>query len=168
MRFTTTPPSSLLWISRRMVSVSCSPWATCSVRFVYSIQARHLAWNHIGLGPVWTATNFYLHALGYWISRGANGEKNDFRNGKNPKNLQYIETKRGTKLLTSGWWVSSQLFVSASKVWVELVLTYSERVTSSWLSPTGFETPVTYFYFMFFVVLLIHRQMRDDEQYAHK
>ncbi|PBK75697.1 ERG4/ERG24 ergosterol biosynthesis protein [Armillaria solidipes] len=31
-------------------------------------------------------------------------------------------------------------------------------------SPTGFDTPITYFYIVsYFLVLLIHRQLRDDE-----
>jgi delta14-sterol reductase len=38
----------------------------------------------------------------------------------------------------------------------------------TWSLPTGFETPITYFYFVFFVVLLVHRQARDDEHCAHK
>ena len=83
-----------------MLSVGDLLW----VPFVYSLQARYLVWNPVELGPVWTATIFTLHGIGYWIFRAANGEKNDFRNGRNPKNLGYIETKRGTKLLTSGWW----------------------------------------------------------------
>ena len=33
----------------------------------------------------------------------------------------------------------------------------------AWSLPTGFETPVTYFYVSYFLVLLIHRQARDDE-----
>ena len=32
----------------------------------------------------------------------------------------------------------------------------------AWCLPTGFSTPVTYFYLGYFVVLLLHRQMRDD------
>ena len=33
----------------------------------------------------------------------------------------------------------------------------------AWCLPTGFDTPVTYFYFVYFAVLLVHRQRRDDE-----
>ena len=32
----------------------------------------------------------------------------------------------------------------------------------AWCLPTGFQTPVTYFYVVYFAVLLIHRQRRDD------
>lgn len=33
----------------------------------------------------------------------------------------------------------------------------------AWSLPTGFDTPITYFYVVYFAVLLIHRQRRDDE-----
>lgn len=38
----------------------------------------------------------------------------------------------------------------------------------AWSLPTGFETPVTYFYVVYFAILLIHRQRRDDENCAKK
>jgi len=38
----------------------------------------------------------------------------------------------------------------------------------AWCLPTGFNTPITYFYLAFFVVLLLHRQMRDDEACREK
>jgi len=38
----------------------------------------------------------------------------------------------------------------------------------AWSLPTGFNTPITYFYFVYFAVLLIHRQRRDDEACAIK
>jgi Delta14-sterol reductase len=38
----------------------------------------------------------------------------------------------------------------------------------AWSLPTGFDTPLTYFYVVYFAVLLIHRQRRDDERCQHK
>ncbi len=38
----------------------------------------------------------------------------------------------------------------------------------AWCLPTGFDTPVTYFYVIYFAVLLIHRQRRDDEKCEKK
>ena len=55
------------------------------VPFVYSLQARYLVFNQIELGPVWTAIIVVMNCAGYWIFRSSNNEKNDFRNGKNPK-----------------------------------------------------------------------------------
>ena len=33
----------------------------------------------------------------------------------------------------------------------------------SWSLATGYNTPITYFYPIYFFVLLVHRQLRDDE-----
>ena len=38
----------------------------------------------------------------------------------------------------------------------------------AWSLPTGFDTPITYFYVIYFAVLLIHRQRRDDDHCAKK
>ncbi len=55
------------------------------VPFTYSLQARYLVFNQVELGALFTVGIFAVNALGYYIFRNANGEKNDFRNGKNPK-----------------------------------------------------------------------------------
>jgi delta14-sterol reductase len=38
----------------------------------------------------------------------------------------------------------------------------------AWSLPTGFSTPITYFYVTYFAVLLVHRQRRDDENCEKK
>ncbi|KAF9654072.1 ERG4/ERG24 ergosterol biosynthesis protein [Thelephora ganbajun] len=123
------------------------------VPFTYSLQARYLAYEHVELGGVGTAVVVLVTFTGYWIFRSANGEKNDFRNGRNPKNLTYMNTKRGTKLLTSGWWGRSR-HPNYFGDWL---------MALSWSLATGFNTPITYFYPVYFFVLLVHRQLRDDE-----
>jgi len=55
------------------------------VPFTYTLQARYLAFHPVELGPVKTAAILVLNCIGYYIFRDSNGEKNDFRNGKNPK-----------------------------------------------------------------------------------
>jgi protein-S-isoprenylcysteine O-methyltransferase Ste14 len=132
-----------------MLSIGDLVW----VPFVYTLQSRYLAWNPVELGGAKTLAIFVLHGLGYYIFRGANAEKNDFRNGKNPKGLTWMQTKRGTKLLTSGWWGASR----HPNYMGDLIMGLA------WCLPTGFNTPITYFYIAFFTVLLVHRQRRDDE-----
>ena len=100
------------------------------VPFTYGLQARYLVFNPIDLGLWKTVAIFAVNATGYWIFRTSNSEKNDFRNGKNPKrgcvlpllmivtlndwvfnmiiDLQFIVTASGSKLLTSGWWGTSR------------------------------------------------------------
>jgi delta14-sterol reductase len=38
----------------------------------------------------------------------------------------------------------------------------------AWCLPTQFDTPIPYFYIVYFVVLLVHRQRRDDENCRKK
>jgi len=55
------------------------------VPFVYSLQARYLAFRPKDLGYGWSAAILAVNFLGYYIFRTANNEKNEFRNGRNPK-----------------------------------------------------------------------------------
>jgi hypothetical protein len=59
------------------------------VPFTYSLQARYLAFEHVELGEVWTGVVVLVALTGYLIFRSANGEKNDFRNGRNPKSRSF-------------------------------------------------------------------------------
>ena len=72
-----------------MLAVGDLAW----VPFVYSLQARYLVFNQIELGPAKTAAIVAVNLVGYYIFRSSNGEKNDFRNGRNPKS-QYTGTRR--------------------------------------------------------------------------
>lgn len=38
----------------------------------------------------------------------------------------------------------------------------------AWCLPCGFQSPLPYFYVIYFAILLVHRQTRDDEACAHK
>ncbi|EKM49204.1 uncharacterized protein PHACADRAFT_131882 [Phanerochaete carnosa HHB-10118-sp] len=69
-----------------------------------------------------------------------------------------MDTKRGTKLLISGWWGMCR----HPNYFGDLLMALA------WSLPTGFETPVTYFYVSYFLVLLMHRQYRDDENCEKK
>ncbi|KAJ6576588.1 ergosterol biosynthesis ERG4/ERG24 [Mycena vulgaris] len=137
-----------------MLSVGDLAW----VPFVYSLQARYLVFTPVVLGPTVSAVVVLFNFTGYYIFRTANGEKNDFRNGKNPKNLQFFTTESGSKLLTSGWWGASRHPNYFGDILMAL----------AWSCPTGFNTPITYFYVTYFAVLLIHRQRRDDEMCEKK
>lgn len=64
-----------------MLSVGDLAW----VPFVYSLQARYLVFRPVELNVASAIAVVTVNALGYWIFRDANGEKNDFRNGNNPK-----------------------------------------------------------------------------------
>ncbi|CUM68187.1 uncharacterized protein PRCAT00005906001 [Priceomyces carsonii] len=128
------------------------PWS-------YSLQARYLALpeNRLILGKVNLALIVLINAIGYYIFHSSNKQKADFRLGK-LNNLKNIETKTGSKLLCDGWWSLSQ-HMNYFGDWL---------IGWSWCLPTGFQTPLTYFYVVYFGVLLVHRQMRDDQKCREK
>lgn len=128
------------------------PWS-------YSLQARYLALaqNHYELG--WTKCGLIVgvSALGYYIFHSANQQKSDFKQGK-LDHLKSIETPTGSKLLADGWWSKSQ-HINYFGDWL---------IGWSWCLPTGTMTLLTYFYVIYFGVLLVHRQTRDEAKCRSK
>ncbi|KAK3190936.1 erg24, C-14 sterol reductase [Lecanicillium sp. MT-2017a] len=166
------------------------------VPFVYSQQTRYLAVHPLSLGPAGLAGMLSLIGLGFYIFRSANLQKNAFRTNPNdPKvaHLKYIQTKTGSKLLTSGWWgvarhinylgdwiqswpyslptglAGYQIMAAGSLVDGSeggYVLADGRQVIQG--SAKGWAIPITYFYVVYFAVLLIHRDRRDDEKCHRK
>lgn len=64
------------------------------VPFSYTVQARYLVFSPVELGPIRTVVIILVNLLGYYIFRDANGEKNNFRNGKNPKSERVLYLPR--------------------------------------------------------------------------
>ena len=129
--------------------------------FTYSLQARYLAMYPVDLGVLGVLGVLAVQAAGYIIFRGANGQKNKFRTDPNdPRvaHLKFIETRSGSKLLISGWWGVAR-HINYLGDWI---------MAWAWCLPTGFRTPVTYFYVVYFAVLLIHRDRRDEDKCVTK
>ncbi|KAG0149133.1 hypothetical protein CROQUDRAFT_59670 [Cronartium quercuum f. sp. fusiforme G11] len=138
-----------------MLSVGDLTW----VPFTYSLQLVYLSFHPIDLTTSQLGGILLVQLIGYYIFRTSNEEKNNFRvKQSNPKKLTFIETKRGTKLLTSGWWGRSR-HPNYLGDWI---------MAWAWCLPTGFQTPITYFYVIYFAILLIHRQLRDEEACEQK
>lgn len=77
------------------------------VPFIYSTQCRYLSIYPVQLGMVGLTALTGVFAIGVYIFRAANTQKTVFRKSPNDPSvasLTYIQTKHGTKLLTSGWW----------------------------------------------------------------
>jgi protein-S-isoprenylcysteine O-methyltransferase Ste14 len=127
------------------------------VPFTYSLQARYLAEHRVML-PGWgVATIVLLQFIGLYIFRSANSQKDMFRtNPSDPRvsHLQYLKTERGTMLITSGWWGVSR-HVNYFGDWL---------MGLAWCLPTGFNAILPYFYAVYFGILLIHRERRDEHK----
>lgn len=166
------------------------------VPFVYSQQTRYLSMHPLSLGPIGLAAMVSLIGLGFFIFRSANNEKNAFRtNPSDPSvaHLKYIQTKTGSRLLTTGWWgvarhinylgdwiqswpyclptglAGYQIMAAGSLVEDSVgafVLNDGRQVIQG--SAKGWAIPITYFYVVYFAVLLIHRDRRDDEKCHRK
>jgi len=125
------------------------------VPFTYSLQARYLVDHDPGLGLPTLAMVVLTNFIGYAIFRGANGQKDAFRrdpDGPSVRRLTYLKTKRGTRLLTSGWWGMARK-INYTGDWI---------MGLSWCMVCGFGSIVPYYYAIYFAILLVHRSIRDD------
>merc|ERR1712157_357959 len=79
-----------------------------------------------------------VHTIGYSIFRGANSQKDAFRRDPSDpkvKHLSYLQTKRGTRLLTSGYWGTARK-INYTGDWL---------MGLSWCMVCGFDGIVPYF-----------------------
>lgn len=74
------------------------------------------------------------------------------------KNPTFIQTKHGNKLLTSGWWAYARK-INYTADWIQ---------SCTWGLSAGLHTPITLFYPLFFLGVLIHRCGRDFDKCARK
>ena len=124
--------------------------------FTYTLQAQYLV-NHTHELPAWgIAAIVVLNLAGYAIFRGANIQKHYFRRNPNRpvwgRPAEYIKTAKGSLLLTSGWWGFSRHMNYFGDLMIAL----------SWCLPAAFGSPLPYFHIVYFTILLLHRERRDD------
>lgn len=157
--------------------------------FIYSMQGRYLAVYPFQLGITGILSVLAVQAVGYYIFRSANNEKNVFRTDPNdPRvaHLQCITTSTGSKLITSGWWGTARhvnycgdWFMSWSYCLPTgfagyIINRYQNPVTGNVTTEvvqgdaTGWGMIFTYFYIVYFGVLLVHRELRDEEKCRRK
>lgn len=132
------------------------------VPFTFSLQSVYLALHPVDL-PLWAAAGILvLNMAGYVIFRSSNLQKHRFRS--NPERLiwgkkpDFIQTQRGTKLLTSGWWGVAR----HSNYLGDLMM------GMAWCLTCGSSRVLCFFYFIYFIILLLHRERRDNEHCARK
>ncbi|TDZ29511.1 Delta(14)-sterol reductase [Colletotrichum spinosum] len=157
------------------------------VPFLYSTQTRYLSVYPVHLGWGGVAAVFVVFATGLYIFRAANTQKSVFRtqpDHPSVKDMPFIQTKRGTRLLTGGWWGKSR-HINYFGDWLQAspfslptaiagytILPAGSAVSSAISMLDGREVVqgaargwgmiFTYFYVLYFAILLIHREGRDD------
>jgi len=125
------------------------------VPFTYGLQARYLAHTNVELTAVQAAVILLVTLCGFVIFRGANGQKNTFRSNPTDPSVAHLKTmptERGTKLMISGWWGMSR-HVNYLGDWI---------MSIGWCLPSGFGHIVPWFYCIYFAILLVHRERRDE------
>uniref|UniRef100_A0A8B9YT32 Delta(14)-sterol reductase TM7SF2 n=1 Tax=Bos mutus grunniens TaxID=30521 RepID=A0A8B9YT32_BOSMU len=131
------------------------------VPFTYSLQAQFLLYHPQPLG--WKAPDHLLMlspAVGYYIFRGANSQKNTFR--KNPSDprvadLETISTATGRRLLVSGWWGMVRHPNYLGDLIMALKTPSPQGCSTCCPTSTSSTSP-----------LLVHREDRDERQCRQK
>lgn len=166
------------------------------VPFLYSTQCRYLAVHPVQLSYASVIGLCAVFAIGLYIFRASNAQRLRFRTEPDHPSvvdLSYIHTKRGTKLLTGGWWGMSR-HMNYLGDWMQgwpfsvptalagyLILPVSavspldpdaiQTLDGRWVvqgAAKGWGMIFTYCYVVWFATLLIHRERRDDAACSEK
>ncbi|KAK2053439.1 ergosterol biosynthesis ERG4/ERG24 family protein [Colletotrichum caudatum] len=169
------------------------------VPFLYSTQARYLSVHPVRLGPAGVAAVLAVFAAGLYVFRAANNQKKVFRtrpDHPSVRDLPFIQTGRGTRLLTGGWWGRSR-HINYFGDWLQaspfslptgvagyrilaaagaggggaavsgaVAMLDGREVVQG--AARGWGMVFTYFYVVYFAILLIHREGRDDVACSEK
>jgi protein-S-isoprenylcysteine O-methyltransferase Ste14 len=132
------------------------------VPFTYTLQAYYLL-SHTHDLPVWAGIGIVaLNTAGFLIFRLSNFQKHRFRHNPDApvwgKAAEVIETRRGTRLLVSGWWGLARHINYLGDLIMGL----------AWCLPCLFGSIVPYFYIIYFTILLVHRERRDNRRCGEK
>eukprot|EP00927_Polykrikos_kofoidii_P021972 TRINITY_DN20650_c0_g1_i1.p1 TRINITY_DN20650_c0_g1~~TRINITY_DN20650_c0_g1_i1.p1 ORF type:complete len:464 (+),score=54.35 TRINITY_DN20650_c0_g1_i1:112-1503(+) len=141
------------------------------VPFTYGLQARYLVDHDPGLSP-WMLSAIACGGLGgYAIFRASNSQKDQFRRDPSHASVKDLEVMKATNLMTgrvsqllvSGWWGLARK-INYTGDWL---------MAWAWSMTTGCPavsngSVMTYFYPIYFAVLLIHRASRDDHFCSQK
>ncbi|XP_013884591.1 lamin-B receptor [Austrofundulus limnaeus] len=131
------------------------------VPFTYTLQAYYLVGHPNPLSPPLLTAIILLKLVGFYIFRKSNSEKNAFRrNPSDPKlsHLKTIPTATGKSLLVSGWWG----VVRHPNYLGDLVMALA------WSLPCGFSHLLPWYYMIYFIILLVHRDSRDMSECRRK
>ncbi|KAG5494788.1 hypothetical protein JIQ42_02403 [Leishmania sp. Namibia] len=131
------------------------------VPFTYTLQTNYLAHHPAQLSPLHLGLCASLSVAGFLIFRGANTEKNRFRsNPQDPRvqHLRVMKTSKGKSLIISGYWGICR-HPNYVGDWL---------MALGWAAFSGTAELLPYFHPVYFGFLLLHRQLRDEQQMLEK
>ncbi|MCH9680603.1 MAG: hypothetical protein K0V04_04145 [Deltaproteobacteria bacterium] len=130
--------------------------------FNFTLQQQYILEADPQLSTLGGIAVLLLNVGGYYMFRSTNLQKLRFRRdpsqpiwGKVPES---IDTKRGTKLLVSGWWGLARKMNYLGDI----------LMACAWCLACGFGSVVPYFYVLYFVPLLLDRERRDYAMCSQK
>ncbi|XP_026802772.3 delta(14)-sterol reductase LBR isoform X1 [Pangasianodon hypophthalmus] len=131
------------------------------VPFTFTCQSYYLASHPSDLPVFWIVAIILMNAIGYYIFRKANSQKFAFR--RNPfdptlSHLKTIPTATGKSLIASGLWG----FVRHPNYLGDILMALA------WSLTCGFNHVIPYFYLIYLIILLVHREARDEHQCRKK
>ncbi|XP_036437191.1 delta(14)-sterol reductase LBR [Colossoma macropomum] len=131
------------------------------VPFTFTCQAYYLASHPSDLSVFWIVAIIIMNVVGYYIFRKANSQKFAFR--RNPSDpalshLKTIPTATGKSLIVSGLWG----FVRHPNYLGDIIMALA------WSLSCGFNHVIPYFYLTYLILLLVHRNARDERQCRKK
>ncbi|XP_072218718.1 delta(14)-sterol reductase LBR isoform X2 [Leuresthes tenuis] len=124
------------------------------VPFIYTLQAYYLVGHPNPLSLPLLTVIILLKLTGFYIFRKSNSEKNAFRRNPSDPKLSYLKTiptATGKSLLVSGWWG----MVRHPNYLGDLIMALA------WSLPCGFSHLLPWHYMIYFIILLLHRDLRD-------
>jgi hypothetical protein len=133
------------------------------VPMTYCLQAYWLIDHFRDPSPIYIAGVIAFAAMGYTIFMGANLQKARFKRDSDNctiwgKPAEFMDTARGTRLLLSGYWGKAR-HMNYLGDWM---------IALSFGLSAGFGSIIPYFYPIWFALLLITREKRDDRWCAKK
>ena len=143
-------------------------WNICGVPFLYCFQSFYVLKNFStpgsGLNPYFVAFVYAFLTLGYYIFDSANLQKATCKQREEIKrntfpqvawgileNPKFLKTPHGN-LLVDGWYGFAR----------KMQYTGDIIMATSWGLICGFQSPLPYFYALFFTCMIVHRQSRDE------
>jgi delta14-sterol reductase len=128
------------------------------VPFFYSLPAAYVLLRQDDISPPAILAIAILYAFGFWVFRGANGQKHRFKQypgkpiwGRSPHVI-------GGRLLASGFWGIGRKLNYTGELLMYL----------SWTLMAGFQSAVPYLLPAWLLLLLMQRAARDDQRCRRK
>ncbi len=128
------------------------------VPFFYSLSGWFLLDRTDAPGPAETAGLLVLYGAGFWIFRGANGQKHRFKLDPSARIWGRPARTLDGRILVSGFWGLGRKLNYTGELCLYL----------SWTLLTGFRSFVPYLLPVWLAALLVHRAARDDRRCRQK